>query len=677
MTDTHIKMPAAVPLVRYTANGTDTDFAFGFPVFASEDIVVLFDGVVKSSGYVVSGAGVTTGGVVTFDAAPATGTSVTIKRQIPYERYTDFLEGGDFSARALNNELDYLTASIQQLERDQQAMIGYPHSENAAYRFLPEREVRAGKALGFDNAGNPIAVDYGLTQAAPNFTPVGVGAVTRSATDKFTDIVSVKDFGAVGDGVTDDTNAIRQALAAHDYVTIPSGTYRITDTIEIGFGKCLIGAGQSSVIKADSNSFIALEIRSGYAHLSAFVVDGGAIGVRLCGVDAPCVQNRLDNLVIRNADDGIVLDGGSSTDRPCYWNVFTNCLVLSPADNGILMTKTGAGDTPNANIFDGVRVYSNAAAITGHGIYVAYGSFYNRFVNCEVNVDGTAQSCVTIGANANQTALDNLYTESSDGVPNVVLADGSQNTFVTNLLAMSDGAAIDDESGGAYQAVNAGYPVANRLKRTVIDDLTVTQFRQDTVFIEDAGVASYDLVTARSVHLVSSYNGAITINLPLASTLPAAKYLIKKIDQTGNPVIIADVAGLGIDRKAEIILGGPYDYIEIISNGAEWLVTSSNRMAGNTKFYETSGTFDIDMAVDTYLVSSYIGAVTCRLPPANAAKAIGRTITIKKTDPSANTVSITEQGGGGADQSTQVLSSQYDAITVVSNGAYWYIVSRL
>jgi hypothetical protein len=196
------------------------------------------------------------------------------------------------------------------------------------------------------------------------------------------------------------------------------------------------------------------------------------------------------------------------------------------------------------------------------------------------------------------------------------------------------------------------------------------------VFIEDAGIASYPLNTERSVHLVSAFNGEITIDLPLASTVPAATYLIKKVDFTGNAVVISEPNGLGIDRKSEIILGGPYDYMAIISNGSEWHITSSNRMAGNTQFHETSGLLDIDMAVDTYLVSSFIGTVTCRLPPANAAKAIGRTITIKKTDPSNNPVLISEQGGVGPDNSTQTLVGRYNAITVVSNGAAWHIVSR-
>ena len=110
--------------------------------------------------------------------------------------------------------------------------------------------------------------------------------------------------------------------------------------------------------------------------------------------------------------------------------------------------------------------------------------------------------------------------------------------------------------------------------------------------------------------------------------------------------------------------------------GKIWFVIASNRSPGNTRFFDGSGTYDIDMAVDTYLLSSFSGAMTARLPPANAAEAVGRTITIKKTDVSSNVITVTEQGATGPDNAAQPLSSQYSAITVVSDGGQWFIVSK-
>ncbi|MCA9096022.1 MAG: hypothetical protein KDA68_21225, partial [Planctomycetaceae bacterium] len=45
---------------------------------------------------------------------------------------------------------------------------------------------------------------------------------------------NVKNFGATGDGISDDTEAIRHAVREGDHVLhFPPGTYRITGTIEI------------------------------------------------------------------------------------------------------------------------------------------------------------------------------------------------------------------------------------------------------------------------------------------------------------------------------------------------------------------------------------------------------------------------------------------------------------
>jgi hypothetical protein len=677
MTDTHVKMPDVTPVVRYTANGIQSIFEYGFPIFASEDLRVFFDGVEKPTGYTLTGTNETNGGTVVFDAPPPIGVVVTLLRSVPYERYTDFLESGEFSVRSLNNELDYLTASIQQLSRDQEATLKYSLYEEPSFQPLPNKSIRANRALGFDGNGDPTIMDANIIQQSPNFTAVGFGAVTRTTHNKLSDFISIKDFGAIGDGITDDTLAFGKALMAHDYVFVPSGTYRITDTIELAEGKILQGSGQSSILRSDNNLFTVVHVCGGHNALNDFVIDGGDIGLNLQGTIAPCIHNRVTNIIIQNADVGIVLDGGNDHTKTSSLNIIRNCIIKSPNEMGILFSKSGAGTSPFGNIIDGCSINYNGVNMSDHGIYVQYGDGYNRIINCDVIVSGMAQSCVTIGANAIQTIVQNISCHSSNNVPNIVLKFGSQNTHICNLLAYSNGAAIDDQSGGLFEVINAGFPINNRLDKLQSKDFTATLMRQDTVFIEDAGTATYSLNTEKSVHLVSAYNGKITIELPLASDVPAATYLIKKIDQTGNPVVVSETNGLGIDRKSEIILGGPYDYLAIISNGAEWHITSSNRMAGNTQFSETGGVIDIDMSVDTYLMSAYVGTVTCRLPPANAAKAIGRTITIKKTDSTSNSVIVSEQGGNGPDNTTQTLISQYAAITIVSNGAAWHVISKI
>ena len=85
-----------------------------------------------------------------------------------------------------------------------------------------------------DTAGNIRKFQNTTTGTADGvqFTQAGTGAVERTVESKLQDVVSVKDFGAVGDGVTDDTAAIQAAVNATQgtgkTLYIPSAEYLVT-----------------------------------------------------------------------------------------------------------------------------------------------------------------------------------------------------------------------------------------------------------------------------------------------------------------------------------------------------------------------------------------------------------------------------------------------------------------
>lgn len=61
-------------------------------------------------------------------------------------------------------------------------------------------------------------------------------------------IVNVKDYGATGDGVTDDTTAVQAAITAKYGVYFPSGTYIVSNLI-LRDGSRLFGDGYSSILQ--------------------------------------------------------------------------------------------------------------------------------------------------------------------------------------------------------------------------------------------------------------------------------------------------------------------------------------------------------------------------------------------------------------------------------------------
>jgi hypothetical protein len=94
----------------------------------------------------------------------------------------------------------------------------------------------------YDNIPSSFNTDASLV----TYTPAGTGAVTTTVQAKLRESVSVKDFGAVGNGVADDTialqTAINSVLANTDAdgncgaLYIPDGVYRITSRLMISGG---------------------------------------------------------------------------------------------------------------------------------------------------------------------------------------------------------------------------------------------------------------------------------------------------------------------------------------------------------------------------------------------------------------------------------------------------------
>jgi hypothetical protein len=81
---------------------------------------------------------------------------------------------------------------------------------------------------GYAYIGNgPTAASF------QGFLQPGTSAVTRTWQNKAADVVSVKDFGAVGDGTTDDTAAIQAALNTKKNVYLPSGRYLVTSGLSM------------------------------------------------------------------------------------------------------------------------------------------------------------------------------------------------------------------------------------------------------------------------------------------------------------------------------------------------------------------------------------------------------------------------------------------------------------
>jgi hypothetical protein len=88
-----------------------------------------------------------------------------------------------------------------------------------------------------------------LSDANVTHIASGTGAVSRTVQSVLRDVISVKDFGATGNGSTDDTSAIQSALDAHAAIYFPDGTYKITAALNLNSYNVLRFESRSAIIQ--------------------------------------------------------------------------------------------------------------------------------------------------------------------------------------------------------------------------------------------------------------------------------------------------------------------------------------------------------------------------------------------------------------------------------------------
>jgi hypothetical protein len=128
----------------------------------------------------------------------------------------------------------------------------YTETDSNTVTFLTGLNV--GDLVQFSTA-TPVASNV-TTADNVSYTPANAGAVTTTVQSKLRETISVKDFGAIGDGVADDTAAVQAAInsSSNAIIFVPKGTYKITSTLTCPKPKKLIIQGDGIFYKDEVGS---------------------------------------------------------------------------------------------------------------------------------------------------------------------------------------------------------------------------------------------------------------------------------------------------------------------------------------------------------------------------------------------------------------------------------------
>ena len=304
------------------------------------------------------------------------------------------------------------------------------------------------------NAGIEFMMGESVTQitgdaSAITYNQGGTGAQDRTVRGKLQETVSVKDFGAVGDGVADDTAAFKAAILACEtanlVLRVPAGDYLITDTLDLHSGMSIVGEGeysQASAYTSDVSSPVtinfaptsakdlfhaqrtAAEVSAGTTHGSKVAVQnmrivgnttGGVTNSRY-GINSDrMITCSFRNLSIEKFQTGIYVNYSIQCD---YTNIFisacsTTCVsyssTVSTTDTWLRCYFT---NTPTLALFDTVTnikffgcIFESAGA---HGLDIYRNSSGIELVGCysEDAPTGSAPttSFIKVGVNGTGTA---------------------------------------------------------------------------------------------------------------------------------------------------------------------------------------------------------------------------------------------------------------------------------
>ena len=420
-------------------------------------------------------------------------------------------------------------------------------------------------ANDFTTAGNVLNLIkhiYRSTDTSVQTGPTANSPISRFLQDRLDDRVTVADFGAVGDGVTDDTAAIQRAInqlflnpsskasgttnsavSARRVLSFNPGVYKITSTLFVPSYSTLSGAGnEKTILKLDGTS----------GPLIQFINDNSTIGVVSPLVNTTATTQprtiRLEHLTLfvnSNSETALRMDAS----RDC--DIF-DVTIRGAWNNDYNVASIGIEMNSKSSLVSCQRNHFSHVDITGfsHAIYALGDIIANEF--SDMHIDDVYRGFalgynISTNSFANGTTIGQQFGPRDNGFNNidfsnvkkqaVLLGLGSGNSF-NNIILTNVG---NDGNGNVSPILPQIY--IGSIKN---DSDNIKSDRSDELglFLGAGFITTASKTTSgRNLITVESISG-LTYNLPIlfvgtsfGGVIINTPYWIKDIKNTDNIAI--------------------------------------------------------------------------------------------------------------------------------------------
>lgn len=366
------------------------------------------------------------------------------------------------------------------------------------------------------------------------YLPAGAGAVVTTVQAKLRESVSVKDFGAVGDGVTDDTAALQAAItyikANGGTLLVPAGTY-VTGPLAIGSATKsyrLEGAGANATIFKHING--AGTLMNAAASSVGYTLFGFQIDCQYSVYASASANHGIaivdtNNVIVEQVNVKDFKNSGVLIYATVV-NTYKNCQMidvngdgLGNSANGLLFAEMDSCGFVRCSMTGASK--NVAIADPGYGLQFKNNCRYCYMNDCWVEncTAGVGMGSSTSTQGATQCTLNNVRIR--DCLTGLVMAYNQLNAYSNFVIDMTS------SNVGTYPGENAVDIQASATNNT-ISNFVVKNVR-----------AARSAVIVRSGATDNTFEIAELDNINttgvLASFIAGAQYNVAKLSRMTNP----------------------------------------------------------------------------------------------------------------------------------------------